>query len=570
MLAASSIGSQPDAIVIGAGTVGSVLAARLISGDAPLRTLLLDSGAWGRNEHVQTPPLAMVTVPPPTVSWPGVALPPVTDVDCWRIPWRSPLPFQGLAYGVGGRSRFWGAYCVWPDLTGIGGTRAWPASVAKALDERYLPEAAELLGLGVAHSHLNGLLNTYLRERLKQGLTHGHVGSLRPMQCWPTSPHIFRRSEDVDPRLEGSAGLEDLRLNLPMAVRITEVRGGVNIVRFSAASHLLRAAETDGSHLDVRPGCHVVGLHIQGTCVRAVYTTLGRIDVPAGVPVVLAAGTIESARMVLNATGSENHRRAGTGFSAHMRSNLTVRLSFPHRLAGAVPPGAAALAVRGVAGPDGPGFHHQITAFAVGDIDPSSAQDLYLSTPRRDVESLAMGHRTPPRHLVITVASVGAMATPSPGRISLADETDEHGSRYAQVYFDVGEADLRAWSAMDQSADELLACLTDGEEVEVLRSGRFEPAAGRPLHQVVGHEERREPIGCGHHEMGSLPIGATDGPGTNTDGLAHGFDNLFIAGPAVFPSLDSAGPVLPSIAVTLRLADFLKRAADCPSPAEHR
>lgn len=95
-----------------------------------------------------------------------------------------------------------------------------------------------------------------------------------------------------------------------------------------------------------------------------------------------------------------------------------------------------------------------------------------------------------------------------------------------------------------------------------------EPASREDPSQLLPEADRREPIGCGHHEMGSLAMNRSHGLGTNPDGLVHGFDNLYIAGPAVFPDLDSAGPVLPGIALTLRLADFLKKSARVQNAAD--
>jgi choline dehydrogenase-like flavoprotein len=39
----------------------------------------------------------------------------------------------------------------------------------------------------------------------------------------------------------------------------------------------------------------------------------------------------------------------------------------------------------------------------------------------------------------------------------------------------------------------------------------------------------------------------------------HGIDNLYIAGPSVFPTGGYANPVLTTLALSLRLADHVKR-----------
>ena len=43
------------------------------------------------------------------------------------------------------------------------------------------------------------------------------------------------------------------------------------------------------------------------------------------------------------------------------------------------------------------------------------------------------------------------------------------------------------------------------------------------------------------------------------DGLVHGMGNLYIAGSSTFPSYGASNPTMNLIALTLRLADHLKK-----------
>jgi choline dehydrogenase-like flavoprotein len=45
----------------------------------------------------------------------------------------------------------------------------------------------------------------------------------------------------------------------------------------------------------------------------------------------------------------------------------------------------------------------------------------------------------------------------------------------------------------------------------------------------------------------------------DADGLVHGLGNLYIAGSSTFPSYSASNPTLNLIALTLRLADHLKK-----------
>ncbi|NUP36771.1 MAG: GMC family oxidoreductase [Streptomyces sp.] len=549
---------EPEVIIIGAGTFGSVLAWQLGRGGGSVPTLLLESGRLERTEHVQNAPLATETVPPPSLPE-AVADAPPTGNGRWRVPWRSPLPYHGLAYGVGGRSLFWGAYCVWPVLDQDGIRDHWPARVRAELSDRYLPAAANLLGLPRTAPHFDGELNRRLRGRLLGALAGNHLpGLLRPNEL-PDPPYA--------PDLGSSHQYSCVsRLNMPLAIDAVEdgIGGSPRLVRFSAAPLLTERLGDGTGDLELLTDCHVIGLQASGGRITAIDTSRGRLRVPDHARVILAVGTIENARLVLGADGLPHTAHRAHHLTTHLRSNLTVRIPFPfdpHPGPGEEW-GAAALHTRGACRrPSGPDtrFHHQITAYGVGSLPEEAARRLYTETPRYDVEALDRMLRIPPRHLVVTLASVGEMAADGPGEVSLLDERDRYGARLAYVRLSPGPADRRTWDAMDRSADAAVRTLVGDGPVEVLRSGRFVSVAAGRSAALLEPAERREPLGCGHHEMGTLRMG--DDPRdahTDADGRIHATQNLYAAGPAVFPALDSAGPVLPGVALTLRLADHLR------------
>ena len=66
----------------------------------------------------------------------------------------------------------------------------------------------------------------------------------------------------------------------------------------------------------------------------------------------------------------------------------------------------------------------------------------------------------------------------------------------------------------------------------------------------------------GHHHLGTVRMHADPKQGVvDGDGKVHGIANLFVAGSAVFPTYGASNPTLNLIALTLRLADHLKRLA---------
>ena len=151
---------------------------------------------------------------------------------------------------------------------------------------------------------------------------------------------------------QGGQGLTEqdlrdlLKVEAPLAVQSNAPRPGFfPFNKFSAVPLLIKAAraanaESDGDDVKKRlmivPDCHVTRLATEGggVTVRVVWTNQGPVPVPPGGVVVLAAGTIESARLALGIRSL-----AGSG-----------RLTFPMRdQIGAQPDGASALQ------PDHPG-----------------------------------------------------------------------------------------------------------------------------------------------------------------------------------------------------------------------
>jgi choline dehydrogenase-like flavoprotein len=64
----------------------------------------------------------------------------------------------------------------------------------------------------------------------------------------------------------------------------------------------------------------------------------------------------------------------------------------------------------------------------------------------------------------------------------------------------------------------------------------------------------------GYHHMGTTRMAVDPKQGVvDAECRIHGIDNLFIAGPSIFPTGGYANPVLTLIALTLRLADHLKK-----------
>ena len=64
----------------------------------------------------------------------------------------------------------------------------------------------------------------------------------------------------------------------------------------------------------------------------------------------------------------------------------------------------------------------------------------------------------------------------------------------------------------------------------------------------------------GNHHLGTTRMSDDPKQGVvDADGQVHGVGNLYVAGSSVFPTYGASNPTLNLMALTLRLADHLKK-----------
>jgi choline dehydrogenase-like flavoprotein len=574
-----------DFIVVGGGSFGPVLAARLARRDvtASHRILVLEAGPYTYPEHVQNLP------------------PDLASGEVWGVPWNSDSPqnwnqrFPGLAYCLGGRSVFWGGwspYFIDSELP----SPPWPASVVNDLTNpvvregtamvSYLEHAARQIGTDETNDFVSGALHDdVLKQRLFDGLT-----------ARPADPALILTGN------RGSLASAD-DLEAPLAVQSAGPRPGFfPFNKFNAVQLLIRAArlaqaEADqGARGDVEavarrkrfmivPNCHVIRLERVGRRIVRVATNQGTVDVPNTGHVFLAAGTIESTRLALRALPNANGL-IGRNLMAHLRSNLTIRI--PRATLTEIDPAVikelqvSALFVKGIhRHADGtPGhFHIQITASGVGKLDSGSEAELFKKIP--NIDELDRFLDLTDEYVVITLRGIGEMAgdrtSSNPqNRITLDWSAPQgpfdYGEPRALVRVEAGprdssdprgDRDLRLWDAMDKASEEVALMLAKGDAavIEYLHT----PSPGRAWWEpnVPKLDWRRDTLSSTHHEGGTLWMG--DNPATSvTDawGQFHEADNLHAVGPAVLPTMGSPNPMLSGVALARRTADHL-----LPAPA---
>lgn len=140
-----------------------------------------------------------------------------------------------------------------------------------------------------------------------------------------------------------------------------------------------------------------------------------------------------------------------------------------------------------------------------------------------------------------------AEQTPNPeSRVTLGSEKDAFGQPRVRLDWQFQPRDFRSI----QRAQQLVAAAIE------------ECGAGRLL--VPSLDEIRETVNAGgHHHMGTTRMSERPKSGVvDSNCKVHGVDNLYIAGPSVFPTAGCANPTLTIVALSIRLADYLQETMD--------
>ncbi|MGH9662456.1 MAG: family 16 glycoside hydrolase [Bryobacteraceae bacterium] len=584
---AQKTADRPDArpfnvFVIGGGTFGAAVAQHLFSADKShrYRILVLEGGPHVVPEHVQNLP-ALGLNPPTASSIAGLRAQGQDRQarnEVWGLPWHSDTPggFPGLAYAAGGRSLFWGGWSPRPLASELPLDR-WPGPVVNDLNTRYFDEASEQLGLTETNDFIHGALHTALRRQLLTAIQNRKVTAAVPLVELPLVVEAGEPLAMVMGAAETGGGTlaseqtDLLKLEAPLAVQSRAARSGFFPAnKFSTAPLLAKAARAAfgqsfgddfKKRLMIVPQCHVKRLAPvvtgSGFRVGSIDTNLGPLDVPEDGAVIVALGTIESARLVLLLrdelpSNLQSQIPAGGNLMAHLRSNLDIRI--PRDAIAGLPAEvrelqASALFVKGrhQFSDGAPGhFHLQITACGLGRLGANSEAELFQKIP--DIDGLAPFAAATDSHVVITIRGIGEM---QPGNqasfVTLDGEADEFGIRRAFTRIQPSARDLELWNVMDQAAMDVAKAFAGSHPPEILRNAR-------------------DGLGTTHHEAGTLSMGTNGASVTNSDARVRLSENLYAAGPALFPSVGSPNPMLTGIALARRLAD--KLAARAPVALE--
>jgi choline dehydrogenase-like flavoprotein len=131
-------------------------------------------------------------------------------------------------------------------------------------------------------------------------------------------------------------------------------------------------------------------------------------------------------------------------------------------------------------------------------------------------------------------------------RVVLSDELDALGRPRARVHWRLTGMDLRSIQRVHELFDQALQ----------------RAALGRVELTLNGSSSWSEATEGAKHHMGTTRMHVDPRQGVvDADARVHGTDNLYVAGSSVFPTGGFANPTLTIVALAVRLAEHLKRAA---------
>ena len=332
---------------------------------------------------------------------------------------------------------------------------------------------------------------------------------------------------------------------------------------------------------------HVAAIEVSADAGRATGLLVKRRNGPrfrlAAPLIVLAAGGIENARLLLASRLGNGHDLVGRHFMEHLFLDDAARL-VPTRPVRAFRPYYRRMSLRGrdvkatlaptatlLAAEGLPNFAIKLASAAKrqlgmlallalrdglrqhrpGERPLAAVRALLADLPgtARALAAVAAGRETgaggAPVPLLVSV--VGEQTPDPASRVTLSERRDAFGEPLARLDWRVAERDrLALWRVL-----ELLAA-------EAGRSG-----LGRlDLPGDAGRELALARLRGGRHHMGTTRMGVRPSQGVvDPDCRVHGIPNLFVAGSSVFPTAGHANPTLTIVALALRLADTIARDA---------
>src|SRR5262249_24510295 len=183
-------------------------------------------------------------------------------------------------------------------------------------------------------------------------------------------------------------------------------------------------------------------------------------------------------------------------------------------------------------------------------------RNMWSMVPDVDQLEMMLAHQDP-NWISITFRCIGEMEdqrslNPDPAKswVDLSSETDRWGVRRAYVNLVATQGDTDLWTAMDDAAFALAKrAEKDTSNIQYWNADTNQWQDQRPQAAPGRQPFWRDTLGSTHHEAGTLFMGTPGNSITDLHGKFHDFSNVYVAGPAVFPTLGSANPSLTALSL---------------------
>ena len=410
----------------------------------------------------------------------------------WGLPWRGNVEFPGLAYCCGGKSLYWGGWCLRLTEADL---ELWPAATAAYLRDNYTFVESET-GVVPAADFITGELHQALLDRVR-GVASGMPGIDTTVGSSVEIAPLAVQGSPPESGLFGFGKFSSVPL-LADAIRDDVERSGLDDAR---------------RRLFLVPRAHVVRLGVEDGAVRSVEVDVaGRrhnLPVQPGCMVVLAASAVESTRLALHSAPSP---LMGRNLMAHVRSDFTVRV---RRFA--LPPLPA---------------HVQTGALLVrGAVPPGASTCRSRRRPAGVGPTSCCSARSP-------TSTCSISSGPTPTRTGSASRS----------------APSATWVAMDRAAVALAQLIAGSSEaIEYLYDGRW---TSTPFPLDRPFPEWHRGLGTTYHEAGTLWMGDDPATSvTDPTGGFHHLTNLWACDQSVFPTVGSANPALTGMTLAKLVAE---------------
>lgn len=472
-----------DVVVIGSGIGGGIVAEQLA--DLGADVLLLEAGSYLFPTHIANLPRQHQVGQFDKHVW-GL----YDEFKVENFANGDGTNFNGgQAFNLGGKSVFWGGLIPrmqWWEL------EDWPDSVRWYLESPGYERAEQLMK-------------------------------------WPLPPSTYQ--QNIKTLL--SSWIADFdHLDASMAVRHSNTASGtIGSGMFSTADLLAEAKLTDhpvGAHnLSVNLNHAVVQIHTDGDSVTEVEAhdlLSDRIRKFQGKYVILAAGTVESAKLAKLSGLNDPTNQVGKGITDHpiLFTHFSVPTSSPHHR---IDTSSKTLSRHRDAAPDAHSYNMLL------ELGADLNQGRYL-----DPDTLAQ-HRAEKGNAMLCEI-VFLFNAP----LMEANHLDHTGPSYNKPVIHMQPS---------PAAD------TFFDEIEAIKNTVIAQLGGEAL---PGQDLslKRGGIGGVAHEVGTLRLGADATGVVDTNLKYNGHKNLFVCDLSVFPTSPAANPTLTLAAMSLRLADHIK------------